>query len=550
MRIAIPSIVYLATAVACGPTQQPELDGLTDQIAQVGTELKIELDGTDKTGARLTYSYKAPDVTDIAGHAEITTTPAGTGVFRWTPLAADVGSHAFDFIASNGGASTTVTINITVKPAIGAGTAPIFRQPLGTGTTVDLSKTMCVDIDVVVEDQASANVKLAQEEPVIDGAKLTTIDGQSGKWHWCPTSAQQMESRYTLTLSADDGTNPKTLKPYLIVLRNGGASCPGSGPSIDHTPFDQTTRLDLSLAASITDSIGLKEAPLLYYSLTDPGSNPDVSAMTQVSAALTSGSETNGTYTATVPNPVASSSDGTAQTIYYVFAADDHDSTNNCDHVTTSQVYQMTVTAGGSSTAGLCEPCTADSQCGAGNECVYMGSTGGSYCLQGCAAGCASGYSCSASAIYSVDGASATQCEPQSGSCIAPTGQCDNDIWDPNQTMSEASANGAMDSGLHDLVSCPSPTSTTRMEDDWFKIVLNEQDKLDIYLSGDGAVDLDLHLYHSDGTVVDASVGLTDSEELHECLPGLTYYIKVNGYGYARDAYHLDFYVTPSASCP
>ncbi len=552
MRIAILSTTYLATAVACGPTTPPELNGLTDQIAQVGTELKIELDGTDKAGGRLTYSFKAPDVTDISGHADITTTPAGTGMFTWTPLAADVGSHAFDFIASNGGASTTVTININVKAAIGSGTAPIFRQPLGTGTTVDLSKTMCIDIDVVVEDQASANVKLAQEAPLIDGAKLTTIDGQSGKWHWCPTAAQQSESRYTLTLSADDGTNPKTLKPYLIVLRNGTgtSSCPGSGPTIDHTPADQTTRLDLSLAATITDSLGLKNAPLLYYSLTDPGTTPDVSMMTQVSATLTSGTETSGTYTATVPNPVASAADGTQQTVYYVFAADDHDSTNNCDHVTTSQVYQMTVTAGGSSTAGLCEACTADSQCGSGNECVYMGSMGASYCLESCAAGCPTGYSCSASAITSVDGASATQCEPQSGSCIAPTGTCDNDVWDPNQTMSEASANGSMAPGTWDLVSCPDPNSTTRMEDDWYKIVLNEQDTLDIYLSGDGSVDLDLHLYHSDGTVVDASTGLTDQEELHECLPGLTYYIKVNGYGYARDAYTLTWSTTPAASCP
>ena len=141
-------------------------------------------------------------------------------------------------------------------------------------------------------------------------------------------------------------------------------------------------------------------------------------------------------------------------------------------------------------------------------------------------------------------------CVPQSGSCAAPTGMCENDAWDPNETMSEASANGPLDSGLHDMVSCPSTTSTTRMEDDWFKIVLPAQSKLDIYLTGDGAVDLDLHLYHSDGTVVDTSVGLTDSEELHECLPALTYYIKVNGYGYARDAYHLDYFTSAATTCP
>jgi hypothetical protein len=516
-------------------------------------ELKIELDGTDNAGDRLSYDYKAPDVTDLQGHASMTVTPAGSGVFRWTPLAADVGSHPFDFIVSNGGASTTVTININVKSAIGSATAPVFRQPLGTGTTIDLSRTPCLDLDVVVDDQAVAQVKIDQADPKIDGATIMAVDGSSAKWHWCPTPAQQSaDDRYTVVLTADDGQNPKTEKPYLIVLRNATAtaSCPGSGPTITASASDQTTRLDIPVSAMISDSLGLKNAPLAYYSATDPGASPDLSKMTQVTATLSSGDNMNGTWTATIPNPVASAADGQSASVYYVIGADDHDATNNCDHVSQSQVLSMTITAGGTSTAAACQACTADSQCGTGNECVYMGNMGASYCLQGCGSGCASGYSCSTSAVYSVDGASANMCVPQSGSCTMPTGTCDNDVWDPNQTMSEASANGVMDSGTHDLVSCPSPDSTTRMEDDWFKIVLPAQSKLDIYLSGDGAVDLDLHLYHSDGTVVDASTGLTDVEELHECLAGLTYYIKVNGYGYARDAYHLDFYTTAATSCP
>src|SRR5882724_2050819 len=122
MRQAI-AFTYLATAVACGPTAAPELTGLSDQVAQVGTELKIELDGTDSACDRLSYDYRAPDVMDLSGHASITVTPAGAGIFRWTPLAADVGPHPFDFIVSNGGASTTVTININVKSAIGSATA-------------------------------------------------------------------------------------------------------------------------------------------------------------------------------------------------------------------------------------------------------------------------------------------------------------------------------------------------------------------------------------------------------------------------------------------
>ena len=550
MRTFTVATIALATAVACGPTSAPELTGLTDQVAQVGQELQVQLNGTSKDGGKLTYSYKAPDLKDLDGHAQVTIAPSGAGVFTWTPLAADVGTHPFDFTVSNGGASTTVTININVKSAIGASTAPIFRQPLGTGTTVDLSHSMCVQIDVVIEDQDTPMVKIAQEQPVIDGAQLNQTSGQNASWKWCPTAEQQAESRYTLTLSASDGDNPKVLKNYLIVLRNGQSGCPGSGPTIDTFASDQTTRLDIPVTATISDTLGLKDTPLLYYSMTDPGPTPDVTKMTQISATLSSGSNTDGTWTATIPNPVATATDGTSQMIYYVIAADDHDSTNNCDHVTTSPVYSMNITAGGSSTAALCAPCTADSQCGAGNECVYMGNMGDSYCLQGCTGGCATGYSCSQSPIYSVDFASANQCVPQSGSCQMPTGACENDAWDPNQTRTEASANGPLDPGSYDLVSCPNPTSTTRMEDDWFKIVLPAQQKLDIYLTGDGSVDLDLHLYHSDGTVIDYSIGSTDQEELHECLPALTYYVKVNGYGYARDAYNLYYSTTNAASCP
>jgi len=215
-------------------------------------------------------------------------------------------------------------------------------------------------------------------------------------------------------------------------------------------------------------------------------------------------------------------------------------------------VYSMVVTAGGSSTAGLCQPCTADSQCGDGNECVYIGDMGDSYCLQSCNSGCASGYSCSAAAIESVDGASATQCVPQSGSCVAPTAPCDNDDgWHPNQTMSEATANGVMDLGDYaGLISCPSPTDDTRAEDDWFKIQLTQQSQLDITLTGDGATDLDLHLYDSSGGVVDSSTSSTPDESTSDCLPGHVFYIKVNGYGYARSVFELDISATPASSCP
>jgi hypothetical protein len=112
-----------------------------------------------------------------------------------------------------------------VVSAVGA--APIFRQPLGTGTAVDLTVNPCINVAIVIEDQDTPTVTIAQENPVISGAMLTIVDGQDATWMWCPTPSQvAATNRYTLVLSADDGSNPKTIKNYVIVLNGGVVSPP------------------------------------------------------------------------------------------------------------------------------------------------------------------------------------------------------------------------------------------------------------------------------------------------------------------------------------
>jgi hypothetical protein len=216
---------------ACGDGNAPDLPDLPDQTAVVGQQLTIELDGTDVDGDQLAYGVKA-DIT-LQG-ATMTETPNGSGLFRWTPLAEDVGMHVFEFYVSDGSHKTAVPDNVNVVSSIAG--APVFRQPLGTGTVVNLSTTPCMTVNVVVEDQDSTMVTLRVEDPVIDGGMLTQSSGLTGMWTWCPSSAQiAATDRYTLMLSADDGTNPKTIKPFVIVLSNGG------GPHIVLNEVDYDT---------------------------------------------------------------------------------------------------------------------------------------------------------------------------------------------------------------------------------------------------------------------------------------------------------------------
>lgn len=542
-RWTLICITTLATAVACGPGSPPELTGLGDQVAQVGSELMVHLEGHDPDGDRLDYRFHAQDLSDLDGRADITVSPGGTGVFRWTPVAADVGRHAFDFTVSDAAHSATVTITIDVRSAIGPATAPVFRQPLGSGATLDLTQQTCVDVDIVIDDPDSSTVRITQAQPVIDGAALTVRDGHTATWHWCPTRVQQAEPRYTLTLAADDGDNPKVTKNYLVVLRgNGGTTCPGAAPAIAHTPHDVASIVDLGIDATISDDKGIKDAPLFYYAMTAPATPPDLSRMTQLTMRSTSGDRSNGVYSVTVPNPVAQAPAGTKQALYYLFVASDNDdTTGTCNHTTTSQVYTMTVTSTGTANLPICAACTSDAQCGTGDECVRMGSSGASYCLTACGSGCPTGYSCSTTPVTSVDGASAPQCVPQSGTCESTTSTCSDDSWEVNDTQSDASSNPALAPGGHDLVSCPSTTNTTRANDDWFKLVVASDQRVDLALAGGAASDLDLHLYHSDGTLITASTGLDANEDITVCLPAATYYVKVNGYGSARNPYKLTY---------
>ncbi|MBP6628969.1 MAG: PPC domain-containing protein [Kofleriaceae bacterium] len=533
-------VTCLATALACGGSA-PELAAIDDQVVAVGDQLVIELRATDQDGDDIDYSYTA-EVADIDARATLTKSPAGYGVFQWTPQAADVGEWFFDFTASDGGDEVTVTVRIDVRSATGSDSAPLFRSPLGTGTTLDLTRDECLDLDIIVEDQDSASVVIAQEEPIIEGATLEETSGLTSAWRWCPTRAQaEAEDRYTLSLSADDQSNPKTIKNYLVVLRGDiGTNCPGAAPVILHSASDATTLVDLTLDARVTDDKGLKQPPLLYYSTSPIAADPDLGAMTQVSMLLIDGSMQDGTWAADVPNPAVGGGAGSMAELYYVIVADDDDDeVGNCDHVTQSSNFQMTVTnPGGTGNAGLCESCSADIQCGSGDLCVRVGAAQIPYCLESCTTGsCPAGYTCSSSPVTSVGGASARQCVPNAGSCTGG-GVCVDDSYEQNDTRAQAQAQPALAPGSYDFTSCPASGGTDD-DEDWFRIDLAASARINVAIDGGAASDLDLGVYKPDGSRVSTSTSLQPDEMITTCQPAGTYYFRVYSWDFIENDYNL-----------
>ncbi len=390
---------------------------------------------------------------------------------------------------------------------------------------------------------------------MIDGALLNPGAGTTAAWTWCPSPEQiAAQDRYTLSLSASDGDNPKTIKNYLIVLRKPNRECPGGAPAITHTAADVATLTNLTIDATIADDVGLKRAPLFYYATTPPASPPDLGAMTQVSMVLIDGSMQSGIWAADVPNPVASMATGATADLYYVIVADDDDDTSgDCDHTTqapTTGSYAMTVTnPGGTGNAGLCDTCTADVQCGGGgNLCARVGATGDSYCLKACAgpSDCGAGFTCAATAVTSVDGASARQCVPDTGSCTGG-GACVDDAHEDDDSRTQVATAAGLATGTTTATSCPLPGGADD-DEDWFPIVVTADAQVTLTLTGGTASDLDLGLYAADGTPVISSTGLTSTETVTSCLTPGRYYARVYSWGQAANPYTLA-YAKTAMSC-
>jgi pre-peptidase len=558
MASAFALIAIAAAAAGCGGGAAPALPAPQDQVAQVGTELSIELHGTDPDGDLLRYSFDA-DVPDIRSRATLQASPAGSGIFRWTPLSQDVGLWYFDFTVTDGDHDTTVTIQIDVRSAVGQNSAPVFRAPLGTGTTLDLESSDCIDLDILVEDQDSTSVVISQEEPAIEGATLTGDGGLGATWRWCPTRAQiAAEDRYLLLLSADDLQNPPTQKSYLIVLRSpANPDCPGEGPVITHSPEDQTTLVNLTIDATITDDLGLKTEPLFYYSESPPANPPDLGAMTQLTMLLIDGDMRDGVWAADVPNPVVGGGAGDSADLYYVIVADDDDdSEGDCDHVTQSPAsgaHHVVITnPGGTGGGGLCQSCTADIQCGdsAADLCVRVGAENQSFCLLGCsgAGDCPADFVCSASPVTSVDGATGTVCVPASNDCANPAGTtCTDDDLEENDSRPAAAANPPLAPGVHQLVSCEAAGGTGD-DEDFFRIEIDADTQVTLDLAGGSASDLDLQLQRADGTVLGTSGSFDSEESISACLTPGSYFVRVYAFGAQENGYALT-YAGTAANC-
>jgi len=523
-------VLAFSTATGCKKGSAPVIQFIPDTEALVGQTLTLQILAVDPEGDAVDFRFEAAGVPDINGTASMFTGADGQGIFTFTPLASQIGSHFFDFIASDGDNDGKLTIEITVRGAVGSGSVPIFRKPLGSGAVLDLEQSDSVSLDIEVEDPDSTEISLMTLPPTIDNSTLNVgSTGLDGNWEWTPTREQiEASDRYDLTLSADDGDNAATVKDFIIVIRKrSGAECPGDAPVIDHSADDFSTVQDLTISAQISDDKGLKSEPYVLYSLEDPGDPVDFAKMTLLEMEQESGDLTDGEWIARIPNPVASGAEGDqAEVFYLISAGDDDDATGDCDHLTdapASGTFQVSVTNAPGDGAGRCDDCSFDVQCG-GDGDLCIAHPDGSFCGAACEddSACDDGSICSVEPVDSVDGAAARQCIPNSGSCRGGgSGSCTDDDNEPNDEPDNPTA-FEVPGTLNGQTLCPG-------NDDWFEITVSDAAIVSATLAGDNPPDMDLALTTSEGVLIQSSIGLDSDESLASptCLDPGNYRLRV-----------------------
>ncbi len=528
--------ILVASGLACGGGGS--IDPIAPQEVAVFDTLTVPLTASGASSSN-TWGFVAPDLPGFEAAATIGGT-GGSGFFRYSPLASHVGTHEIE-IQLLAGSSVVDSRNLVVTVTAASDAAPVFLRP-GAGRTFDLERENTVSFDVEVRDDDSSDVMISVRGSLPDGARLDSTGPKQAEFQWIPEPDQAAANeRWTIALEADDGDHEPTLHNFVIVLRSGSKDdCPGAEPTISVLSPSEGARVEnrggYAVEANVSDDMGLRDPPLLYYSTSAPDDpeKPDITEFEQVSF-----SDEGGRFLARVPN--LGLDEGEEQQVFFLVSATDNDDPSGtlCDHRVDSALFSF-VALGGMSSGGLatCDHCTTNADCDSG---ICASSASGARCIPSCAGGA----SCVEGACGSrttTGGGIAQGCGPVSDLCggPGPSGSCTDDMYEENDSASAAAT--APDSFSAQICSS---------DDDYYRITGSTG--TDITVTVDGFVssegDLDLQLRSSSGTILRSSAGVTNSESVSYCLPTAgEVYARV--YGYLGSENHYSMRVSRAAgSC-
>lgn len=206
-------------AAACGPeVGSLKLLAVAPKSVTVAHEVVIPLLADTSGPEALRWQWQSPIRPELATRLSRPTLSAysgGRALWRFTPQASDVGPLDIEFSAQSGELSGALSLRFVIEPG---GDPPLFREPVGEGTTLDLRAMACAAVSVVVESSSSPQVELSLINPP-PNAEVVQTDELGGKLVFCPSMSQAAaETIYPLLIQAVSGPHV-VLKSYVIVLR-------------------------------------------------------------------------------------------------------------------------------------------------------------------------------------------------------------------------------------------------------------------------------------------------------------------------------------------
>jgi hypothetical protein len=191
--------------------EAPALAAIPNRTINVGTTLTI----TNTVGASphgpLTFSLG----TGAVANAAIT---SDTGVFTWTPTAAQTGTSTFSIVVTDSGSpplSTTQTFSVTV---VGSNSPPVLAAV--TNRTIAVGMTLTITNIATDPDRPAQTLTFSLGSGATANASLNAT---TGVFTWAPTTAQIGTNAFSIVVT-DSGSPPlsatQTFKVTVVASNN------------------------------------------------------------------------------------------------------------------------------------------------------------------------------------------------------------------------------------------------------------------------------------------------------------------------------------------
>lgn len=359
VRIPLAPALVAATLLAgCAGGVAPTLLTLQERTTGVNETLEFDVAATDPDTEVLTFSMR-----DAPKGATLDVVGGRLAKFRWTPSPAQAGLHSITFVASDGGAEDTETVNVRVASA----GSPVWVTELPR-IVVNPAVESVVKFVLEVKDDDSAEVFFEYDPHPEDWGASVVETGKRVVVNWQPDAEQKQQAQWSFRITAVDPDENRAETVVTIVFRGGTSDeCPAglALPEVvaEDVP-DQRGEADYPLRALATDAdSAIQSVEVAYTHAPDPKDGDWLLAPLRPVA----GEED--AYEGAIPNAGLLPGESVRIT-WMICATDDDDKTtgDRCDGWTCTDPATFTASAA----LRPCDPC--DSR-GATDACP-----GGTYC--------------------------------------------------------------------------------------------------------------------------------------------------------------------------